>query len=106
MRKLTLRQFETAVKKTRKDARTIKMAKEVLVDGESASQVARTHAASRQLVANAVYLIYDIYLESVGAPEGWIEVKEFFPPKEAKEIQKRAKELLVDYNKKRLKNKK
>ena len=99
MRKLTKKQFDDAAKQTRKEARTIDMARSVLVEKKPAAEVARLYDASRQQVLNAVYLIYDIYLQDLGAPKGWIEVKGFFPAKEAKEISKRAKALLIEYNK-------
>jgi len=99
MRKLTNRQFEKAASKTRKEPRTLKMAKEVLVEGAKAVDVAKNYASSKQIVLNAVYYIYDIHLQSLDAPKGWIEVNELFPAKEAKEISKRAKQLLLEYNK-------
>jgi len=98
MKKLTQNQFNKAVLDTKKKPKTVKMAEEVLVGGKSPTTVAKQNNVKRQQVADACTSIYNTHLENIKAPSDWIQITAVFPPKEAKEVLKKSKNLLIEYH--------
>ena len=100
MKKLTEQQFNKAVSQTRMHSKTKNIAKEALVEQKSKVKIAEKYDVHRQFVESSAKKIYDIHLTNISAPKDWVEICAFFPAKRGKEVEKEAKKLLLDHNKK------
>jgi len=83
---LTAAEFKKAAAKTRMMPATLKMAKEVMVQGNRVSIVATKYNQHRQAVSLACKKIFNINLELNSYPKDWIELKVILPEEAAERV--------------------
>lgn len=84
-------EFNQLVKKIEQDKRrlmpeTLKLARQVLVDNESISDVARDNLVSRQLISRSVNQLFNYFEDLIEVPKDWVTIRTTLPPSEAKKV--------------------
>lgn len=96
--KLTLKQFNALVaRKPGMQERARDMARAILVDGESASEVGRLHDVSRQAAHRAAMKVARLFYEEMECPDGWEVVQLKLPPALAEQVRALEREQLERY---------
>ncbi len=94
--KLTARQYDRLLTQhTKFTDNTRAMARAVLVDGKSPTEVGELHKVTRQAAHRAAQKVYRAYLDAVDCPDGWQVLEVRLPAKLARQIKALEREQLA-----------
>jgi hypothetical protein len=79
LKRLTLQDFDRLADSTRLQDRTRQLAREVLVDGDTPSEVAARHALTKQRIGLAVAVIEKAYFADREGGLGWVSLEMEMP---------------------------